>query len=661
MRKPPPSRDTAISSRTASACLRRQPSAPGHVGRGHLGRGCEDEPGQLAAGVALRRQRGRARSAGRGGRPRSRPSRAPGRRRRHSSATSARCRRSTARSTSFLAAPRTSRSAGAVSGPRSSTASQTRARALDRAAKVLRPARPPCERVQRGQRRAERCRSRRRPGACRRRPGGARQLVLQAPDDPHLLGPAEERAVGVANGPLRRAVAVHGLPERRQHDVGLRKEQRDPGPVDPFRRLGGCSDRATTLRLGSIGMPVVRPFSALRYDPAVAGPLDGLVAPPYDVIDVEARLGYLARSPYNIVHLTLPDSPERRPDGARGVAGRGRRSPRRPSRYWWVAQDYRGPDGVERTREGFAAAVEAVAVLGRPGAAARAHPRRAEGGPAAAAARDAHAARADLPALRRRAAARAAARRRRRWTSRRAACARASGRVDGGRAVARRAAPDRRRPPPLRDGGRLPGGASGGDAHPRDPRLLARAGARDLPDAPASCSTSATCPGVEVDAARTAASRSTAAAAPPRARPTTTSARGSSSRFSPRASPTRRTPTRRSRPSTAATPTAAFLLEPVTVDQVARFAERGETMPQKSTFFYPKLTSGLLLFPLGSSGVARAVPRGARRRRARAGATAGRAPSASRSSATARAATTRRRSTRRPSASIIERFARATT
>ena len=44
---------------------------------------------------------------------------------------------------------------------------------------------------------------------------------------------------------------------------------------------------------------------------------------------------------------------------------------------------------------------------------------------------------------------------------------------------------------------------------------------------------------------------------------------------------------------------AAFLLEPVTVDQVAQFAERGETMPQKSTFFYPKLTSGLLLFPLG--------------------------------------------------------------
>jgi uncharacterized protein (DUF1015 family) len=43
---------------------------------------------------------------------------------------------------------------------------------------------------------------------------------------------------------------------------------------------------------------------------------------------------------------------------------------------------------------------------------------------------------------------------------------------------------------------------------------------------------------------------------------------------------------------------AAFLLEPVTVEQVARFARAGETMPQKSTFFYPKLTSGLLFNPV---------------------------------------------------------------
>jgi uncharacterized protein (DUF1015 family) len=43
---------------------------------------------------------------------------------------------------------------------------------------------------------------------------------------------------------------------------------------------------------------------------------------------------------------------------------------------------------------------------------------------------------------------------------------------------------------------------------------------------------------------------------------------------------------------------AAFLLRPTRIEDVWAIARRGETMPQKSTFFYPKLTSGLLLFPL---------------------------------------------------------------
>jgi uncharacterized protein (DUF1015 family) len=94
----------------------------------------------------------------------------------------------------------------------------------------------------------------------------------------------------------------------------------------------------------------------LRYDPAVAGPLAELVAPPYDVISDEQRLDYLARSPYNVVHLTLPDSEEEaaadlREWQARGVLSRG------DELYWWIAQDYVGPDGVARTREGLAASV----------------------------------------------------------------------------------------------------------------------------------------------------------------------------------------------------------------------------------------------------------------------------------------------------------------
>ncbi len=55
---------------------------------------------------------------------------------------------------------------------------------------------------------------------------------------------------------------------------------------------------------------VVKPFRAVRYDERRAGPLSSLVAPPYDVISAEERRRYLAASPYNVVHLTLPDSAE---------------------------------------------------------------------------------------------------------------------------------------------------------------------------------------------------------------------------------------------------------------------------------------------------------------------------------------------------------------
>ena len=136
---------------------------------------------------------------------------------------------------------------------------------------------------------------------------------------------------------------------------------------------------------------------------------------------------YLARSPYNVVHLTLPDS-----RGGRGARPRRLARARACSReeepaLWWIAQDYVGPDGVARTREGIAGSIEATPYSGGRGAAARADARGAEGGPAAAPARDADAARADLPALRRRPAARAARRRAGSSTSRRAASGRASG------------------------------------------------------------------------------------------------------------------------------------------------------------------------------------------------------------------------------------------
>src|SRR3954469_20907887 len=65
---------------------------------------------------------------------------------------------------------------------------------------------------------------------------------------------------------------------------------------------------AIALTLGSLTVVAdVRPFRAERYDEAKAGPLEQLVAPPYDVISPAERGQYLARSPYNVVHVTLPD------------------------------------------------------------------------------------------------------------------------------------------------------------------------------------------------------------------------------------------------------------------------------------------------------------------------------------------------------------------
>jgi uncharacterized protein (DUF1015 family) len=54
-------------------------------------------------------------------------------------------------------------------------------------------------------------------------------------------------------------------------------------------------------------VPRVSPFRGLTYDVAVAGPLDRLTAPPYDVISDDRRRGCLAGSPFNVVHLDLSE------------------------------------------------------------------------------------------------------------------------------------------------------------------------------------------------------------------------------------------------------------------------------------------------------------------------------------------------------------------
>jgi uncharacterized protein (DUF1015 family) len=102
---------------------------------------------------------------------------------------------------------------------------------------------------------------------------------------------------------------------------------------------------------------VVRPFRALRYDPAVGGPLESLVAPPYDVIGPAQREELLGRSPYNIVHLTLPDSEQEAAASLADWQEQGVLARDADPACWWLAQEYVGPDGVERRREGLVAAL----------------------------------------------------------------------------------------------------------------------------------------------------------------------------------------------------------------------------------------------------------------------------------------------------------------
>lgn len=55
-------------------------------------------------------------------------------------------------------------------------------------------------------------------------------------------------------------------------------------------------------------MPTLRPFRALRYDPAAVGELADVISPPYDVISPELQARLVRRHPRNSVRLDLPPS-----------------------------------------------------------------------------------------------------------------------------------------------------------------------------------------------------------------------------------------------------------------------------------------------------------------------------------------------------------------
>ncbi|HEY4348983.1 MAG TPA: DUF1015 domain-containing protein [Gaiellaceae bacterium] len=104
-------------------------------------------------------------------------------------------------------------------------------------------------------------------------------------------------------------------------------------------------------------MPTISPFRALRYDESVAGPLNDLVAPPYDVINDDDLYTLWHTSDYNIVHLTRPDELEATAAELAAWRKKGVLREEEPA-LWWLVQDFVGPDGVARTREGIAGSIE---------------------------------------------------------------------------------------------------------------------------------------------------------------------------------------------------------------------------------------------------------------------------------------------------------------
>jgi uncharacterized protein (DUF1015 family) len=101
----------------------------------------------------------------------------------------------------------------------------------------------------------------------------------------------------------------------------------------------------------------VKPFRALRYDLRRAGPLDGLVAPPHDVLSAEDLRRLLAASPYNVVRLIRPESPQAAADALAAWRDEGVLVREEDPAVWVLEEEFTGLDGERRTRRGLLARV----------------------------------------------------------------------------------------------------------------------------------------------------------------------------------------------------------------------------------------------------------------------------------------------------------------
>lgn len=105
-------------------------------------------------------------------------------------------------------------------------------------------------------------------------------------------------------------------------------------------------------------MAEVTPFRAVRYSGA-AGRLADLVAPPYDAVDDHERAALYTRSPFNVVHVTLPESPAEAARLYEDWLQAGILEGDDDDAVWVAVESYVGPDGVARRRSGVVGSVVA--------------------------------------------------------------------------------------------------------------------------------------------------------------------------------------------------------------------------------------------------------------------------------------------------------------
>jgi uncharacterized protein (DUF1015 family) len=107
-------------------------------------------------------------------------------------------------------------------------------------------------------------------------------------------------------------------------------------------------------------MPLLKPFRALRYDVQTAGPLDTLVAPPWDVIPAARLEQLVARNPHNVIRLIRPFESEIAGERLREWVASGILVREERPAVWRIDEEYVGPDGARRTRHGLVARVRLV-------------------------------------------------------------------------------------------------------------------------------------------------------------------------------------------------------------------------------------------------------------------------------------------------------------